>query len=388
MALHLTGARIFDGERLGPGDLLIEGGEIAALLPAGSAAQRGDVLRLDGGILAPGFVDLQINGGGGLMLNDRPDLATVERMAAANAGLGALTILPTLITDTPGVTRRAVEAVADAVAKGLPGIAGLHLEGPHLSLARKGAHDPALIRPMTEADLGFLLETSRRLPRLLVTLAPESVTPEQIARLSAAGVIVSLGHTDCSYDTAREAIAAGAHVATHLFNAMSQLGNREPGLVGAVLDDGRISAGLIADAVHVHPAAIRSALAAKRGPGEIFLVTDAMAPAGTDITSFTLNGRTIRRENGRLTLSDGTLAGADLDFPRALRVLRDEASLPLDRTLRMATLAPARVLRLEDRCGRIAVGRRADLVHLSDGLELRAIWQGGRSLQLSPGLAA
>lgn len=388
MALHLTGARIFDGDSLGPGDLLIEGGEIAALLPAGSAAQRGDVLRLDGGILAPGFVDLQINGGGGLMLNDRPDLATVERMAAANAGLGALTILPTLITDTPGVTRRAVEAVADAVAKGLPGIAGLHLEGPHLSLARKGAHDPALIRPMTEADLGFLLETSRRLPRLLVTLAPESVTPEQIARLSAAGVIVSLGHTDCSYDTAREAIAAGAHVATHLFNAMSQLGNREPGLVGAVLDDGRISAGLIADAVHVHPAAIRSALAAKRGPGEIFLVTDAMAPAGTDITSFTLNGRTIRRENGRLTLSDGTLAGADLDFPRALRVLRDEASLPLDRTLRMATLAPARVLRLEDRCGRIAVGRRADLVHLSDGLELRAIWQGGRSLQLSPGLAA
>jgi N-acetylglucosamine-6-phosphate deacetylase len=387
MALHLTGARIFDGKNLGPGDLLIEGGKVAALLPAGSAPEGGDVLRLDGGILAPGFGDLQINGGGGLMLNDRPELATVELMAAANAGLGALTILPTLITDTPDITRRAVEAVADAVAKGVPGIAGLHLEGPHLSLARKGAHDPALIRPMADADLGFLLGSARRLPRLLVTLAPESVTPDQIARLAAAGVVVSLGHTDCSYDAARAAITAGAHVATHLFNAMSQLGNREPGLVGAVLDDGRISAGLIADAVHVHPAAIRSALAAKRGPGEIFLVTDAMAPAGTDLAGFTLNGRTIRRESGRLTLADGTLAGADLDFPRALRVLRDEVGLPLVQALRMATLAPARVIGLEDRCGRIGAGRRADLVHLSDGLELRAIWQGGQSLHLSPGLA-
>ncbi|MCA0272452.1 MAG: N-acetylglucosamine-6-phosphate deacetylase [Proteobacteria bacterium] len=388
MALHLTGARIFDGENLGPGDLLIEGGEVAALLPVGSAVPGAEVLRLDGGILAPGFVDLQINGGGGLMLNDRPELATVELMASANAGLGALTILPTLITDTPEVTEAAVDAVADAAAKAVPGIAGLHLEGPHLSLARKGAHDPALIRPMTEADLGFLLDAARRLPRLLVTLAPESVAPEQIARLAGAGIIVSLGHSDCSYADARAAITAGAHVATHLFNAMSQLGNREPGLVGAVLDDGRISAGLIADTVHVHPAAIRSALAAKRGPGEIFLVTDAMAPAGTDLASFTLNGRTIRREDGRLTLADGTLAGADLDFPRALRVLRDEVGVPLDRALRMATLTPARVIGLQDRCGRIAVGRRADLVHLSDGLKLQAIWQGGQSLQLSPGLAA
>lgn len=387
MAILLTGARVFDGESLGPGAVLIEGGRIAAVLPAEARVEGAEVLRLRGGILAPGFVDLQINGGGGLMLNDRPDLPTVALMAAANAGLGATTILPTLITDTPEVTRRAVDAVADAVKDGVPGIGGLHLEGPHLSLARKGAHDPALIRPMGEADLGFLVEAAARLPRLLVTVAPESVTPEQIARLSAAGVVVSLGHTDCNHDAARAAIAAGAHVATHLFNAMSQLGNREPGLVGTVLDDGRISAGLIADAVHVHPATIRAALAAKRGPGEIFLVTDAMAPAGTDLASFTLNGRTIRRENGRLTLADGTLAGADLDFPRALRVLRDEVGVPLVQALRMATLAPARVIGLEDRCGRIADGRHADMVHLSDGLELLAVWQGGETVPLSPGLA-
>lgn len=388
MAMLLTGARVFDGERLGPGDVLVEDGAVAALLPARSRVRGATVTELHGGILAPGFVDLQINGGGGLMLNDRPDAVTVARMAAANAGLGATTILPTLITDTPEVTRCAVDAVAEAIATGVPGIAGIHLEGPHLSLARKGAHDPKLIRPMGEGDLQFLLETARRLPRLLLTLAPESVTPAQIEHLAAAGIILSLGHTDCSYATARAFADAGARVATHLFNAMSPIGNREPGLVGAVLDDGRISAGLIADAVHVHPAAIRAALAAKRGPGEIFLVTDAMAPAGTDLKSFELNGRTIRRENGKLTLADGTLAGADLDFPRALRVLRDEIGLPLDRSLRMATLAPARVIGLHERCGRIAVGMSADMVHLSDALELKAVWQGGEPVPLSPGLAA
>jgi N-acetylglucosamine-6-phosphate deacetylase len=383
MACLFTGARIFDGERLRDGDVLVEGGDIAAILPPGSAGQGAEVVPLPGGILAPGFVDLQLNGGGGLMLNERPEVETLMLMARAHAGLGALTILPTLITDTPDITRRAVDAVAEAVRQGVRGIAGIHLEGPHLSLARKGAHDPALIRPMSEDDLGFLLATAARLPRVLTTLAPESVTLAQIARLSAAGIIVSLGHTDCSYDTAREAARAGARVATHLFNAMSQIGNREPGLVGAVLDDGNLSAGLIADAIHVHPAVMRAALAAKTGPGEIFLVTDSMAPAGTDITEFPLNGRRIRRGNGRLTLDDGTLAGADLDMARALRVLRD-LGLPLDRALRMATLGPARVLGLADRRGRLIAGRRADMVHLSVGLELTAVWQGGVSVPLAP----
>ncbi len=383
MATLFTGARIFDGQRLLDGDLLVENGEIALISTGRIGAHGHDVIRLSGGILAPGFVDLQLNGGGGVMLNDRPDRDTVDRIARAHAGLGALTILPTLITDTPDVTRRAVEAVA-AAARSVPGIAGIHLEGPHLSLARKGAHDPALIRPMGEDDLAFLLAAAERLPRLLTTLAPESVTPEQIARLSRAGIVVALGHSDCSYATARAAVRAGARVATHLFNAMSQIGNREPGLVGAVLDDGGLSAGLIADALHVHPAAMRAALAAKTGPGEMFLVTDAMAPAGTDLAEFSLNGRSIRRGNGRLTLADGTLAGADLDLARALRVLRDDVGLALDRSLRMATSAPARVLGIADRAGHLAAGRRADLVHLSDGLELRAVWQGGEAVPLAP----
>jgi N-acetylglucosamine-6-phosphate deacetylase len=380
--LAFTASQIFDGATLGPGALIVEGGRVRAVEPAAPRGVR--VVDLGPGTIAPGFVDLQVNGGDGIMLNDAPTLESLARMAAAHAGLGAMAILPTLITDTPGQTRAAVDAVAAAVAAGVAGIAGLHLEGPHLSIARKGAHDPALIRPMEEADLAFLTEAARRLPRLMVTLAPESVTPGQIAALARAGVVVSLGHTDADYTTCLAAAGAGARVATHLFNAMSQLGNREPGLVGAALDCGALSAGLIADGIHVHPAAIRAALAAKRGPGGIFLVSDAMAPAGSSITRFTLNGREITRAGGRLTLADGTLAGADLDLAGALRVMTRDVGLGLARALAMATSLPARVAGLDGVHGALRAGGAADFVHLDSGLRLTGAWRGGVPVALSP----
>ncbi len=377
------GADIFDGDRLGPGSLLLEGGRIAAILSADAVVPGASTVELGGGTLAPGFVDLQVNGGGGVMFNDAPDVATLARIAGAHARLGTLALLPTLITDTPGITRAAVEAVAQAVAEGVPGIAGLHLEGPHLSLARKGAHDPSLIRPMTGDDLQFLLDAARRLPRLLVTIAPESVDAEQISVMTSAGIMVSLGHTDAGFDACRAGFAAGARVVTHLFNAMSQLGNREPGLVGAALATGGVSAGLIADGIHVHAATIRAALAAKAGPGGLFLVTDAMAPAGTEMQAFRLNGREIRRAGGRLTLADGTLAGADLDMARALAVLTRDVGVALDRALAMATSVPARVLGLGDRHGRLAPGLPADFVHLGPDLSLASVWRGGERLASS-----
>lgn len=381
----LVGADIFDGERLGPGALLVDGERIAAILPAAAPAPAGARRRvLSGGILAPGFVDLQVNGGGGVMLNAAPTAATVATIAAAHAGLGALTILPTLITDTADVTARAIDAVAQAIAAGTAGIAGLHLEGPHLSLAQKGAHDPALIRPMGADDLALLLDAAARLPRLMVTLAPESATPEQIATLARAGVIVSLGHSDAGYDRVRAAIAAGARAATHLFNAMRGLGHREPGMVGAVLEEGGVDCGLIADGVHVHPAAIRLALRSKAGPGALFLVSDAMATAGSAITGFALNGRHIGRAGGRLTLADGTLAGADLDLARALRVMTGPVGLARDRALAMATRLPGRVLGGAAGPGRLLPGGPADFVHLSNDLHLAAVWRGGRPLPLSP----
>jgi N-acetylglucosamine-6-phosphate deacetylase len=354
MRQAFTSDRIFDGQAFHEGALIVEDGMVVGIAEATAT-------HLGPGLIAPGFVDLQVNGGDGVMLDANP--AHLQRIAIAHARLGSTSIFPTLITDTPEMTRAVVDMVASTP---IPGIAGLHLEGPHLSITRKGAHDAALIRPMTDDDLQFLTHAATRIPHLMVTLAPESVSLAQVRALTAAGIIVSLGHTDCTYAIAVDYIAAGARVATHLFNAMSQLGNREPGLVGAVLTRG-IVAGIIADGLHVHPANLL--LAAQ---GDVFLVTDSMAPAGTDMTRFTLNARTIHRSHGRLTLEDGTLAGADLDMDHAARAMRD-AGVTDGKTLAMATSIPARVAGIG--AGRLAPGSPADFIHLSPDLTLQNTWR-------------
>ncbi|WP_127900624.1 N-acetylglucosamine-6-phosphate deacetylase [Solirhodobacter olei] len=377
MRTILTGARLFDGRTLHDGmALVIESGQIAALLPE-SEAPEGALERLPGGILAPGLVDLQVNGGGGVMLGDAASVEGIARICAAHRPLGSLYLTPTLITDRPEVTARVLAAGIAAAREGVPGFAGLHIEGPHLDPRRKGAHDPALIRPMTGADLAALCRAAAELPSLMVTLAPESVTPDQIAALAAAGVVVSLGHSDTALGPARAAYDAGARCTTHLFNAMSQLGNREPGLVGAALDTANAYAGLIADGIHVAPEVLRIACAAKRGEDRLFLVTDAMAPAGTDMAEFTLGDRPIYRRDGRLTLADGTLAGADVTLPAALKVMVEKVGLPLDAALRMATSTPAACIGAGERIGHLAPGRAADLVHLDDALQLTRTWSAG-----------
>ncbi|MCP4821436.1 MAG: N-acetylglucosamine-6-phosphate deacetylase, partial [Shimia sp.] len=342
-----------------------ENGTLVALGPE-AEGQSGVCVDLAGDILCPGFVDLQVNGGDGLMLNDAPTVETLKRMAKAHRGLGCQTILPTLITDTPEKTHATIAATISAVERGVEGIGGLHLEGPHLSVARKGAHDAALIRPMTNDDMDVLLHAASNLPALMVTLAPENVTAEQVRRLDEAGVVVSLGHTDASFDTCMAYFAAGARCATHLFNAMSQMGNREPGLVGAVLASGTVAAGIIADGIHVHPQTVRAALDAKRGPGEIFLVSDAMAVAGTDLDGFALEGRRIDRREGRLTLEDGTLAGADLDLITAIRTMVEHVGVPLESALRAATSVPASLMGLNN------VGRLTRGAGLSEVIRLSA----------------
>jgi len=371
-------AWLFDGKELRKDCALLVGhGVVKGLvatrdIPAGTTVQD-----LGKGTITPGFVDLQVNGGDGIMFNDDPSVAPLRRIAAAHGRLGTTALLPTLITDKPAQTAAAIEAVVEAISLGVPGIAGLHLEGPHLSLARKGAHDPALIRPMDRADLDLLCTAAARLPALMVTVAAETVRPDQIAEMAAAGIIVSLGHSDADFDTCKLAVESGARCATHLFNAMSQLGNRQPGLVGAVLDMPRLNAGLIADGIHVHPVSIASALRAKKGPGAVFLVTDAMAPAGSDITSFTLQGRRITRIDGRLTLSDGTLAGADVDMARALQVLTGTVGIPADQALAMATRIPAHLIGQYRAIGALQPGGRADFAYLEPDLTLGGSWVGG-----------
>ncbi|MBU2956228.1 N-acetylglucosamine-6-phosphate deacetylase [Paracoccus sp. 1_MG-2023] len=378
MTRWITADLVFDGRMLHANLAIgIENGRIAALKPA-DRMPRGPVPRTDRaplsdhlrGIVAPGFVDLQVNGGAGLMVGPDTDADALRRICAAHRRLGCAGVLPTLITDRPETTARLIDAAIRA--EGTPGLLGLHLEGPHLDPRRAGAHDPALIRPMTPEDLAMLCRAARDLPALMVTLAPESVTPDQIHALSRAGAVVSLGHSDCSHEAAAQAIAAGARCATHLFNAMSQLGHRQPGLVGAVLSSD-IHAGLIADGVHVSVPALRIALAA-RAQG-LFLVSDCMAVADTDATEFTLQSRRILRRDGRLTLADGTLAGADLRLDRAMQVAM-QAGASRERALAMATRIPADLIGAGHAAGRLDTGRGADLVLLDHDLGLRATFDG------------
>ena len=377
----LTGARIFDGADWHDNAALVVNGDVVeAILPAGAIPSGVPAVETGGGLLVPGFVDIQVNGGGGVMLNDHPDVASIETICRAHAPFGTTALLVTLITDTPAITAATIAAGAEAAREKVPGFLGLHLEGPHLSMARKGAHDPALIRPMADADQAALIAARKQLTVLLTTIAPESVEPARVTALAKAGVIVSLGHTDTNYATASAFAAAGATVVTHLFNAMSQIGNREPGLVGAAIDTGTLYAGLIADGIHVDPAAMRIALRGKSGPAKIFLVTDAMATIGTDMQSFTLNGRVIKRENGSLRLEDGTLAGADLDMISAVRFVHDKIGVGLEEALRMASLYPAKAMGVDHRHGRLAKGSAANFVHLSDSLDVRGVWIDGRGV--------
>ncbi len=279
-----------------------------------------------------------------------------------------------MITDRPEVTFAAIDAVGEAMRQGVPECIGIHVEGPFIARTRKGAHDPALIRPMTKAYLKRLLATDVR--PLILTVAPENVSNEQIWLLAAAGIIVSIGHSDAGFTSAAAAFRAGARCGTHLFNAMSPLGHREPGLVGAILDDPEVWCGIIADGHHVHPAAIKTALRAKQGTGRVLAITDAMSTVGVREEVFQLNGRIVTRQGGRLTLEDGTLAGSDLTMMDAVRHLRDVVGVPMVEALRMASLYPAQFLDDSSR-GRLAAVNRADLIWIDVSDRLREIWIGG-----------
>lgn len=374
----IIGSRIFDGTFWHEDSALVfADGRIEAIQQVAKLPEGIERIDTDGGMIVPGFIDLQVNGGGGVLLNEDPSLSGLRRICAAHAKFGTTALLPTLITDTYEITSTAVEAGRQAKAGGVPGFLGLHLEGPHLSVARKGAHDPQLIRPMEEKDIDLMLSCRGKLDAMMITIAPENVTVEQAKRLSEAGFMVSLGHTDTTYETAKDYAEAGVRTVTHLFNAMSPLGHRQPGVVGAALDIGSLYVGIIADGIHVHPASMGVALRAKNGPGKIFIVTDAMSTIGTDMKSFTLNGREILRQGGRLTLADGTLAGADIDMISSVRFAHQALGLPVEEALRMASAYPAEAAWLDGRKGALKAGYDADFVVLTDELEMKSTWIGG-----------
>ena len=374
----ITGARIFDGDHWHEGKvLLLDGGIVSAIVAPADMPIGMETVDAAGLLLVPGFIDLQVNGGGGVMLNDRRDVEGIRAICAAHATFGTTALLPTLITDTFDIRAETIAAGRQAKAEAVPGFLGLHLEGPHLSVTRKGAHDPALIRPMDQADLEALLACAGIFDTMMITVAPENTTVDQVRALAEAGFIVSIGHTDADYGTVLAYAKAGARTVTHLFNAMSPLGHREPGVVGAALDIGSLHAGLIVDGFHVDPASMGVALRAKRAPGRIFIVTDAMSTIGSDQTGFQLNGREIYRKDGRLTLADGTLAGADIDMLSSVRFAHEKLGLALEEALRMASAYPADAAGVAARKGRLLPRLDADFVLLTEDLQMASTWIGG-----------
>ena len=372
-AIAFTGAAIFDGETLYENSaLLLQDGAVLGITDADDLGSEAE-FKLSGGVITPGFIDLQTNGGADLMLGDVRELDDIRAICQAHRKLGTSGVLLTLITDKPGNSKRIVELAQQAARARVPGFLGLHLEGPHLSKRYKGAHPEQNIRAMNADDCQWLCQSAATLPTLLVTLAPEVSSPDQVQSLVQAGVIVSLGHSDADADTAKAAFAAGANSVTHLFNAMRPLHHREVGIIGTALADANVYVGLIADGVHVAPEALQLALNAKRGHGKVFIVSDTMAIAASAKPQFHLHGRLVTRTQDRLQLEDGTLAGAALSLPENLAYLRKSVGVPMQQVLPMVTSNPAKLIRRNNEIGSMTTDTSVgDLLYLDE--QYQATW--------------
>jgi N-acetylglucosamine-6-phosphate deacetylase len=367
--------QVFDGQRWHvQAAVLVRDGRIVGLGSWGEVPPDWPQTRLPpGALLAPGFIDLQVNGGGGVLLNDQPTVDGMRAIARAHRRYGTTACLPTLITDTREEVRTAVAAARSI--GGREGVLGLHLEGPFISPRRPGVHRPDRIRKPGAGDLEELCDLTGA-GRSLVTLAPECVPADFVRTLASSGVRISIGHSEAPAAVVMQAVEDGATGVTHLFNAMPPLSARVPGIIGAALAEHRLTAGLIVDGIHVDPVSVRAAFAAK-GSDRIALVTDAMPTVGTSLDRFGLIGRTIKLAEGRLSTEEGTLAGAHLDMASAVRNAVRLAQIPLEDALRAASLTPAQFLGLDTERGALVPGARADLVALTQDLRVVATWLDG-----------
>ncbi|WP_155006284.1 N-acetylglucosamine-6-phosphate deacetylase [Sphingomonas hengshuiensis] len=371
----LTGASIvFANEVAHDRALVLDGARIVGTAAPGELPEGCTVRDLVGGWLLPGFIDTQVNGGGDVLFNDMPNVEGIRAIAEAHRRYGTTGLLPTLISDYAPVVEAAIAAGEAALTEGVPGVLGIHIEGPHLNPVKKGIHDAGRFSTLDAKMIATLAAPTKG--RRIVTLAPELAPQGAVRAMAEAGVLVCAGHSLADYDQTREALAEGLCGFTHLFNAMTPLQSREPGMVGAALEDRASLFGLIVDGLHVHPATLRVALLA-RGIEGAMLVTDAMPPVGGHRDRFTLMGQEIVVANGTCRGPDGTLAGSALTMAQALRNAMDMLGLDIVAASRMASGNPARFLRLEQETGSIAPGLRADLVHLDAAYHVTATWIGG-----------
>ena len=333
-------------------------------------------LDAEGLSIVPGFIDVQVNGGGGILFNDVPTIEGIRAIGEAHRQYGTTGFLPTLISDDPEVMSSAIAAVDLAIEQGIPGVLGIHLEGPYINGARKGVHDASKFGKIGDDEIRLL--SSLICGKTLITLAPEMTTPETIQALTQSGIIVSAGHTEAGFDDTLAALDAGLTGFTHLFNAMTPLQSRAPGIIAAALQDPRAWCGIIADGHHVHPAMLRLALRAKVGD-QIFLITDAMPSVGAAEKDFSLGGLGVRVSDGKCVTADGTLAGSDLDMITAVRNACHMLGVDLPQAVRMASAIPAKFLGLSGQIGEISIGQQADLVLVDKNLNIQKTWIKGVS---------
>jgi N-acetylglucosamine-6-phosphate deacetylase len=378
MPIALHNGRVLRGQALVEGRcVLLEGGRILDIVPENHPGSRGATqIDLRGNLLLPGFIDLQVNGGGGVLFNDSPTVEAIRQIGRAHRRFGTTAFMPTLISADLDVVARAIAAARGAIEARVPGVLGIHIEGPFLNVERKGVHDPAKLRELDTGAVGLL--TSLGIGRTLVTLAPEMTKPQIIRQLEAAGVIISAGHTNATYAQVVAALHHGLTGFTHLFNAMSQLTGREPGVVGAALESVDSWCGIIVDGQHISPVVLRLAMRCKPS-NRFMLVTDAMPSVGTDAQSFKLEGREITVSGNVCIDEDGRLAGSNIDMASCVRNAVNLLGVSLPEAVRMASLYPAEFLGLSDELGRIEPGYRANLVLADDKLNVLETWIDGHA---------
>jgi N-acetylglucosamine-6-phosphate deacetylase len=371
MKYAVVNCDIYTGEQvLFDKAIVVNGERIEAIVDLDKVPKHLDVIDIGGLNIAPGFIDLQVNGGGGVLFNDELTEAGVSKIYDAHKRFGTTSFLPTLITTSVDRMLQAIEVVKSCTKNGKSGVLGLHIEGPYISRTKAGAHDKNNIRNISNDELRILLQTGREVIKV-ITVAPEAVKEDHIRLLVQNNIMVSAGHSEATYEQAMEAFKWGVSQTTHLFNAMTQFSSREPGLVGATLDSANVWAGIIADGFHVHFASIRIC---KRIKGKkLILVTDSMPPVGSKNSEFTLGDVKVQCRNGRCVTSDGTLAGSDLDMATAVRNCVQKTGISLDEALRMASTYTAEAIGSSDTLGRIKPGYMADMVIFNNQVVVEGI---------------
>ncbi len=377
MKFALTNGRILTEDGIVEGQsVLVTDGRVAAVLPQNDLPT--DIVRTDlkGALLAPGFIDIQVNGGGGVLFNDAPTADTIARIGLAHRQFGTTGFFPTLISDDLDIVEKAIKAVDDAVAQGVPGVLGIHLEGPFLNVVKKGIHDSNKFLTLSEQHINLL--TSLKRGKTLITLAPENTTPEILRALSDAGAIIAAGHTNADYAQMHDALANGVTGFTHLFNAMTPMQSRAPGVVGAALEDEKSWCGIIADARHVSPVTLKIALRCKP-LSKFILVTDAMPTVGDTKDFFMLQGQKITVKDGVCQSVGGTLAGSHLNMLQAVNNTISMLNIAPEDALNMASRNAANFMGLGETVGTIKAGQVASFVALNDKFEIDRVWIDGKT---------